>query len=401
MDTHALTTIDIAGIDRLRKLGTYAALTGFVVGGIGVAFQRSQFMPSWLIGFTFCTGLSLGSLSLLMVHHMTSGSWGLVTRRIFEAGAKLLPFCALLFVPVAALAPSLFVWARPDAVSADEILRHKQAYLNVPFFIGRAVAYFAIWIGCATLLTRWSAEQDRGETATTEQDTRRFRAISAPGLVIYVFLMSLAAIDWLMSLDPHWYSTIFGFIIVAGQGLCALSFAVAVLALLVSREPMSDVLRANHFHDLGKLMLAFVMLWAYFSFSQFLIIWAGNLPEEIPFYLVRLQNGWGFVSAIIVAGHFVLPFCLLLSADLKKRPRALSFVAWFIVAIRLVDLIWLVAPTFNQDGMPISLANVGIPIGLAGVWVFLFAGQLAKHPLVPVNDPYFREMLAEPSHGGH
>jgi len=400
MDTHALTTIDTEGIGRLQKLGTYSALAGFVVGGLGVVFQPSQFLPSWLIGFTFCTGLSLGSLALLMVQHMTSGGWGLVTRRIFEAGARTIPFCALLFIPIALFTPSLYLWARPDAVKADEILQHKALYLNTPFFIARTVIYFAFWIGCATLLTRWSAQQDRGDAATTEADTRRFRAVSAPGLLLYVLLMSLAAVDWIMSLDPHWYSTIFGFIMIAGQALCALSFAVAVLALLAPREPMNHVLRATHFHDLGKLMFAFVMLWAYFSFSQFLIIWAGNLPEEIPFYLERLSHGWGAVSAIIVVGHFILPFCLLLSADLKKRPRTLSFVAWFIVAIRLVDIIWLVGPTFNHGGVPVTLANIGIPVGLAGVWVLLVAVQLKKHPLVPVNDPGFRQMLANPN-GGH
>jgi hypothetical protein len=164
---------------------------------------------------------------------------------------------------------------------------------------------------------------------------------------------------------------------------------------------MNRVLRAVHFHDLGKLMLALVMLWAYFSFSQFLIIWAGNLPEEIPYYLARLTGGWKYLSLFLVFGHFGLPFCLLLSADLKKRPNLLARVAWFIVAIRLYDIIWLVAPTFNHGTFPISLANVGIPLALAGGWVFLFAGQLRKHALLPVNDPYFKQMLAQPHQGGH
>jgi hypothetical protein len=219
--------------------------------------------------------------------------------------------------------------------------------------------------------------------------------------VFFILLMSLAAVDWLMSLDPHWYSTIYGLILVVGQGLCALSFAVAVLALMAPREPMVSVLRASHFHDLGKLMLAFVMLWAYFSFSQFLIIWAGNLPEEIPYYLERLQGGWQYLSLFLVFGHFALPFCLLLSADLKKRPKLLARVAWFIVAIRLYDIIWLVAPGFHHGGFPISLANVGVPLALAGGWMYLFAGQLRKHPLLPVNDPYFKQMLANPHQGGH
>jgi hypothetical protein len=220
--------------------------------------------------------------------------------------------------------------------------------------------------------------------------------------VVYVILMSLGAVDWIMSLEPHWYSTIFGFIVVVGQTLSALAFSVAVLTILQPRQPMNSVLGTVHFHDLGKLMLALVMLWAYFSFSQFLIIWAGNLPEEIPYYLERLEGGWKYLSLALVLGHFILPFCLLLSADLKKRPKLLSRVAWFIVAMRLYDTIWLVAPVFHHEGAwPIGLANVGIPVALAGAWVFLFAGQLRKHALLPVNDPYFKQMLAQPQHGGH
>ena len=402
MNTHALTTIDTAGIDRLQQRGLMVAVAGLVIGGIGVALQPDQFMPSWLIGFLFCTGLSLGCLALLMLQHMTGGQWGLVTRRIFEAGTKVLPFSILLFVPIAIFAPSLYVWARPEAVRTDEILRMKAPYLNLTFFLIRAAVYFAVWLFCAMLLNKWSAAQDRGETAITEADTRRFRVVSAPGLIAYVVLMSLAAVDWVMSIEPHWYSTIFGFIIVVGQTLSALAFGVAVLTIVSPREPMNRVLRASNFHDLGKLMLALVMLWAYFSFSQFLIIWAGNLPEEIPYYLTRLEGGWKHLSLALIFGHFMLPFCLLLSQDLKKRPKLLARVAWFIVARRLYDTIWLVAPPFHQDGaLPIGLANVGIPLALAGAWVFLFAGQLRKRALLPVNDPYFKHMLAHPHQGGH
>jgi len=405
MDTHVLTTIDSDRIGLLRQRGIVVGGAGLVLAAIGLVLRPGDLMPSWLIGFLFCTGLSLGSLSLLMMQHMSGGNWGLVSRRIFEAGSRLLPYCVLLFLPVAIFAPKLFLWAQgPAVVQADEILKFKQPYLNLPFFWIRAAVYFFVWFACATLLNRWSAQQDRGEAGVTERDTLRFRVISAPGLLIYVVLMSLAAVDWIMSLDPHWYSTIFGFIMVAGQALTALSFAVAVLALFATREPMNQVLKAGHFHDLGKLMLAFVMLWAYFSFSQFLIIWAGNLPEEIPFYLRRFDGGWGFFSLVLAFGHFVLPFCLLLSRDLKRRPHMLARVAWFIIAIRLVDLIWLVAPNFNPNTggfMPVTLANIGVPLALAGVWLFLFAQQLGKLPLVPVNDPYFKTMLLQGHEGGH
>jgi hypothetical protein len=400
MNTHVVS--DTADLARLQQRGLIIGVAGLVVGAIGVLLRPDQLLPSWLIGFTFCLGLSMGCLTLLMMQHMSGGQWGLVSRRVFEAGSRLLPYCVLLFIPIAIFLPQLYLWARPEAVRADEILRHKAPYLNVWFFLIRAVVYFLIWLFLATYLNRWSVAQDRGEVAVTEADTRRFRVISAPGLLAYVLTMSLAAVDWLMSLDPHWYSTIFGFIIVAGQALCALSFTVAVLAILAESTPMSDVLRAVHFHDLGKLMLAFVMLWAYFSFSQFLIIWAGNLPEEIPFFLERMRHGWQYVSLLIVVGHFFLPFFLLLSRDLKRRPRLLARVAWFIVGMRLVDLIWLIGPVFSREGsFPISLANVAIPIGLAGVWLFLFAGQLRRHALVPINDPYFKEMLAHGQHAGH
>jgi hypothetical protein len=401
MDTQALTVMDSTTVELLQRRGLAAIVIGGIVGIVGVILHPAQFAPSWLIGFMFCLGLSLGCLALLMTQHMSGGAWGLVTRRIFEAGSRLLPYCLLLFIPVAVLIPQLYVWARPDAVKADEILQHKHVYLNVPFVLVRAAVYFVVWLGCMYYLNAWSAAQDRGEVGVTEADTRRFRVVSAPGLLLYVVLTSLAAIDWLMSLDSHWYSTIFGFILVAGQALCALSFAVAVLSMLVPREPMANVLRRVHFHDLGKLMLAFVMLWAYFSFSQFLIIWAGNLPEEITFFLARLRNGWQYVSLLIVVGHFALPFMLLLSADLKRRPHQLARVAWFIVAIRLVDLIWIVAPNFNQGGFPVSLANVGIPVALGGLWVYLFAAQLRRYPLVPINDPYFRQMLARGAEGAH
>ena len=402
MERDPLAIIDSPGLAQLQQRGLVIGVAGAVLGAVGIVLHPDQFMPSWLIGFLFFTGMSLGCLALLMMQHMTGGQWGLVARRIFEAGSRLLPLALLMFIPIVVFAPKLYLWARPEAVSADPILQFKAPYLNLTGFAIRGAIYFVVFIGAMWLLNTWSAQQDRRELAITEADTRRFRAISAPGLVIYVILMSLAAVDWIMSLDPHWYSTIFGLIMVVGQGLGALSFAVAVLAALVTREPMNSVLRARHFHDLGKLMLAFVMLWAYFSFSQFLIIWAGNLPEEIPYYLERLRGGWQYVSLGLVLGHFVLPFCLLLSADLKKRPNLLSRVAWFIVAIRLYDLIWLVAPTFHHEGgFPISLANVGVPLALGGLWVFLCVGQLRKHALVPVQDPYFKDMLAHAGHGGH
>jgi hypothetical protein len=397
METQAVTT-DVPALARLQKGGLVLGFWGLLLGLVGAFTNLDQFFRSWLVGFLFVLGLSLGSLTLLMLQHMSGGQWGMVTRRIFEAASRNLPFVALVFVPLLFGLPKLYLWARPELVAADQVLQHKAPYLNVPFFIGRAVLYFAIWIGAASLLNAWSAGQDRGEIAVTKRDSIRFRTVSAPGLLIYVITLTFASIDWVMSLDPHWYSTIFGLILVAGQGLAALAFAIAVLAMLSDTEPLLTYLRPGQFLDLGKLLLAFTMLWAYFSFSQFLIIWSGNLPEEIPFFLHRLQGGWQYISLLILVGHFALPFVLLLSRDLKKRPRLLAQVAVFILLMRVVDLVWLVEPMFPRTGFPIHWMDLALPIGLVGVWLFLFVRNLRSRPLLPLNDPYLKEAFADEIH---
>jgi hypothetical protein len=398
MDTHAVIT-DVPALARLQRWGLVAGFWGLLAGVVGAFLNLDQFFRSWLIGFLFCLGLTMGSLALLMLQHMSGGQWGLVGRRVFEAASRNVPFVALLFVPLLFGLPRLYAWARPDEVRVDHILQMKALYLNVPFFITRAILYFALWSLCAWLLTSWSDAQDRGEVAVDPADTVRFRVVSAPGLLLYVTTMTFASVDWIMSLDPHWYSTIFGFLLVAGQGLAGLALVITVLAMLSHVEPLSTYLNPRlHFLDLGKLLLAFVMLWAYFSFSQLLIIWAGNLPEEIPFFYNRFRGGWQYVSIAILLGHFALPFALLLSRDLKRRPHLLAKVALAILVMRLVDLIWLVEPMFKRGGFPIHWMDVAVPIGLVGVWTFLFARNLRSRPLLPLNDPFFKEAFAHDVH---
>ncbi len=397
MERDAVTT-DAPALARLQQRALIVGIIGLVAGAAGAVSNPDQFFRSWLIGFLFCLGLSMGSLALLMLQHMSGGQWGLVGRRVFEAASRNLPLVALMFIPLLFGLPALFLWARPDAVAADPILQAKHPYLNVPFFIGRAVLYFGVWMLGSFLLNAWSSAQDRGEVAVTPQDTVRFRRVSAPGLLIYVVLMTFASVDWIMSLDPHWFSTIFGFILVAGQGLAAFALVIAVLAMTSPYEPMRSHLTPGHFHDLGKLLLAFVMLWAYFAFSQFLIIWAGNLPEEIPFFLVRMRNGWQYLSLVLAFGHFVLPFVLLLSRDIKKQFGRLAGIAIFILVMRYVEVLWLVGPMFEPHGFPIHWMDVAIPAGLVGVWLFLFTRQLRSRPLLPLNDPFFKEAFAHDAH---
>jgi len=396
MQTQAAIT-DAPALATLQQRGMILGIAGLALGVVGALTNIDQFLHSWLIGFVFCLGLTLGSLALLMLQHMSGGQWGLVTRRIFEAGTRNLPLVALMFLPILFGMPTIFEWARPEAAQ-NAIIQAKAGYLNTTFFIVRAVIYFAFWMLLVTLLNKWSGEQDRGQ-GTTPADSVRFRTVSAPGLLFLVLTVTFASVDWIMSLDPEWFSTIFGLLTIAGWGLTTFALTIIVLTMLERSGVGSGILSKRHFHDLGKLMLAFTMLWAYLSFSQFLIIWSGNLPEEIPWYVHRTTGSWGYVAVALVVGHFFLPFTLLLSQDLKKRPKLLSRVAFFIICMRLLDLIWLVEPNFRPGtSFPIHWMDLAIPLGLLGVWLFVFARNLRSRALLPVNDPYFREAFAHEAH---
>jgi hypothetical protein len=396
MSTQAVIT-DSPALAQFQSRALAIGVGGLVVSAIGAFMDVDQFIRSWLIGFYFCLGLTLGSLALLMLQHLSGGQWGMVSRRIFEAASRNLPVVALFFLPILFRLPVLFEWARPEAVN-NVIIHAKAGYLNTGFFIVRAVIYFAFWMLLMVLLNRWSAEQDRGQ-GTTPADSVRFRTVSAPGILFLVLTVTFASVDWIMSLDAEWFSTIFGLLTIAGWGLNAFALAIIVLAILQRSGAAGEILKPRHFHDLGKLLLAFTMLWAYLSFSQFLIIWSGNLPEEIPWYVKRTTGSWGYVAIALVVGHFFLPFALLLSQDLKKRPAMLARVAGFIMVMRLVDVIWLVEPQFRPGtGFPIHWLDVTVPVGLIGIWMFLFARNLRSRALMPVNDPYFKEAFAHEAH---
>jgi hypothetical protein len=387
---------DVPALDAFQQRSIIVGGIGLVLGVIGAIVNLDQFLHSWLIGFLFCLAMALGSLGLLMLQHMSGGQWGLVSRRVFEAGSRTLPIVALFFIPVLLGMGRIFEWAQPEAAQND-IIQAKAGYLNPWFFMIRALVFFAFWIYCSVLLNKWSLEQDRGE-GITPADSVRFRTVSAPGLLFLVLTVTFASVDWVMSLDPEWFSTIFGLLTVAAYGLSALSLTVVILSMLTMTPPVAGIVAPRHFHDLGKLLLAFVMLWAYLAFSQFLIIWAGNLPEEIPWYVRRLHGPWGYVSIVLLVGHFMLPFVLLLSQDLKKRAGLLAKVAMFVIAMRLVDIIWLVGPQFRHTGFPIHWMDIAVPVGLAGVWFFVFLRHLRSRALLPLNDPYFKEAFAHEAH---
>jgi hypothetical protein len=373
---------------RLRAL--IAAGVGLGASAIGAFVSTDQFFKSYLWSYMFVVGLSLGSLAWLMLQYLTGGAWGMVIRRPAEAAARLVPVLAILFVPIVLGTHHLYEWTHAAEVAKSEVLRHRAAYLNVPFFIARAAVYFAGWTLLSWLLNRKSAEQDRTGVSAGKLGMTR---IAAPGIIFWAFSVTFMSIDWVMSTNPHWFSTMYGLLFIAGQALTSMAFLITVLVLMSSRRPYSDILTPRHLHDLGKFTLAFVMVWAYFSFSQFLIIWAGNLPEEIPWYLTRMQGGWGAVAMLLVIGHFALPFALLLSRDLKRNFKLLSRICVFILCMRLVDLFWVAAPDTRHGHFTLSWLDLTLPIGLIGLWLFLFFLQIEKRPLMPVGDPELEDAL--------
>jgi hypothetical protein len=304
---------------------------------------------------------------------------------------------AVLFIPIALNLETLYLWARPEAAN-DHLIHLKHAYLNAPLFYGRAVFYFAVWLGLAFFLNKWSKEQDAQPALLPGPSDRRFRVLSGPGLCLFVLTVTFMSVDWVMSLDPHWYSTIFGILMLGGQGLSTMAFTIMVLAALVKFQPMARVADADKFHDLGKLMFAFTMLWAYFSVSQLLIIWSANLPEEIPFYLERLHGAWAPVSIALLLLQFVLPFLLLLSRSLKRNPNRVKWVALIILVMRIVDITWTIGPVFRHEGSALHWLDFGMVAGMGALWLPLFFRNLAGRALVPARDPYFKEAMA---HGGH
>lgn len=393
---------------RYQQLALVVGLVFTAILALGFFLSpREMFFRSYLLGYVFWIGIALGCLAILMLQHLSGGAWGLVIRRVLESGTRTLPLMAVLFVPIIFGMGHLYEWTHLAELANGktleekhlyEMLLHKSKYLNVTGFLLRTLLYFVIWGGLAYLLNLWSREQDR---TAERRFAKRLQALSGPGLVLFVLTVTFASVDWVMSLDPEWFSTIFGLLFVAAWTLSSFAFVIAVMALLSARAPLAGVVLPRHFHDLGKLLLAFVMVWAYFSFSQFLIIWSGNIPEETRWYLYRMRGGWSLVALGLVIFHFALPFLLLLSRDLKRNARRLALVAGLVLLMRLVDLFWLIAPKFSKGDFHMSWTDVVAPLGIGGLWLAFFLWQLKQRPLIPFNDPQLPEVLEAGHHAEH
>ena len=383
-------------VDRLQRNALVAAAIGIVgCAAFGLA-NPAQFFRSWLFAFLFWSNVAIGCLSITMIHHLSGGMWGLVIRRVLEAGTRTLKFLPLLFLPIVIGLHQIFAWSHADAVATDPMLRHKSLYLNPPFFVGRAVFYFAVWFLLAHFLNKGSLALDAGPNLKTE---RRLRGIAGGGLVLMGLTITFASVDWAMSLDPHWFSTIYGVLFMIGQALSALTFVILVMAALYKERPFEGVVQPSHIHDLGKLMLAFTMLWAYMHLSQFVITWSGNLPEEIPWYIRRSHGGWQYLAILIVLFHFVLPFLMLLSRDLKRNVNTLAVIAGLVFVFRSLDLFWVVAPELGGHeataALRVHVLDVAAFLAVGGIWLTLFARELKDRPMLPVGDPEIRELIDE------
>jgi hypothetical protein len=382
--------------EKIQTQSLFIGLIGAVASIVGAFLAPDSFYSAYLTGFMFWLGLSLGCMAILMLHHLVGGAWSIVIRRILESGMMTLPMMAVLFLPILFHLPRLYFWARPEVLSDPKtdpkIIEIAQSYLDFNGIAMRYIIYFVIWIGMAYFLNRWSTEQD----TIAGQSTLRFRALSSIGLVIYSLTISFAVIDWVMSLQARWISTIYGLIFIAGEALSALCFCVVIETILSKRKPMSEYLNETEVHDHGKLILAFVMVWTYFNFSQWLIIWAGNLPEEIPWYMRRLNGGWEYVGLFLVIFQFAVPFALLLSRQLKREARTLVRLASWIIIMRIIDVYWHVEPALHPT-FHLSWLHFTVIAGIGGLWMAYFFHNLRSRPLLPINAPQTLRLL-EPSH---
>jgi len=401
MSTARMDNLDLMAPPVVKTIQRRSLVVGLIFAAISVAgaFTRpDEFFRGYLLGFMAWLGVTLGSMAILMIRHLTGGGWGMVIRRILGAAMRCVPLMALLFVPILFGLPKLYVWARPlDSVADKHLREHLQqitkTYLTAHGFISRAVIYFGIWNLLSFFLTKWSAQQDH---PPVRDNSVRFQILSGPGLILYGFTISFAAIDWVMSIDPSWISTIYGLLVLIGEILSAMCFAVVVERILVKYKPMSELLKPDYVHDHGKWMLTFVMVWAYFAFSQWLIIWAGNLPEEITWYMKRLNGGWGYVGLFLVLFHFAVPFVFLLSRPFKRDVTKLVWLAVWLMLMRYLDLFWMIEPNFSGR-LGVTWADVVVPVAMGGLWLAYFFRNLDSMPLLPAYDVFAKEVW-EPAH---
>jgi hypothetical protein len=371
-------------LDRIQRNALVIGVIAFAATLVGLFLNAPHFWQSYLYGYIAISALAIGSLGIFLLHNVAGGNWGVAIRRFIESGLQTLPMFALLVIPILFATGSIYKWTDATYRAEHFAVGHKAAYMNVPFFIGRTIFYFIVWIGIGWRILGMANEHDRtGDPALF----KKIKGRSAPALLLFVLTTTYAFIDWIMSLEPDWYSTIYGWLFTVGEVLLTFAFMIALLVLLSKHEPFRDFVKTAHFHDLGNLMLAFTMLWAYMGLAQFLIIYAENLPDEIPWYIRRFTGGWGYLGWFISIFHFCVPFFLLLMRFVKKNPQRLRTLALWIIFVRMLDIFWFVAPAFRQREFAVYWTDVTALLGIGGIWLAYFIFNLKKRPLLVPNDP--------------
>ncbi len=374
----------------IQRLGSYQKIS-LIVGVLGILaliagyfLAPETFFPSYLIGWVFWVQVALGALVILMIQNTVGGRWGLIIQRVVEAATQPLPLLAILFLVILFGIPHLYEWSHADVMAHDELLQKKEAYLNVPFFIVRSVIYFVIWIGIAWLLRKWSVQLDADPDNAALR--KRMRNLSAPGILLFGLTVTFASVDWMMSLEPHWYSTIYGIMFGVGAMASGFAFGIIILMDMIKYKPWNRIIQTLDVSDLGNWLLASIMLWAYVAFSQFLIIWSANLPEETTWYLARTTGGWQWVAIINVFLHFFLPFFFLLVRGTKRAPGRLKKIAWLVLIMRFVDLLWMIYPAFSPGKLALPWVSLASLIGIGGLFLAVFFRELAKVSVPPLYD---------------
>jgi hypothetical protein len=378
-----------ARLDRLQWLALLLGVGGLALGLIGLAVGRAAFFNAYLFAWFFWLGIALGGLAFTMLHHLTGGDWGLAIRRECEAAALTLPLLAIFFIPLAFGTEHLFPWGDAKLVAGDPILTKQHVYFNPTWFCIRAAICFGVWCILTWLLCSESMQYERGGDFAV---VRKMRKVSAFGLLVFMVTVTLAAVDWVMSREAHFYSSIIGFMVAIGMTLSALCFVTMLLAVLDDESDVLHFLTPNRLNDIGNLMLTLVILWAYMSFAQFLIIWMGNIKTETPWYVDRglgqSGNGWKYVGALLLIGHFFVPFLLLLTRRVKRHLPFLTALAGFLLFMRLIDVNWLIAPS-SPHGAHGRWVSLPLVLGIGGIWFYVFVAMLRRRPLLarPELDP--------------
>lgn len=381
---------------RLVEKGTFGSKS-LIIGLLSLAvsipmyfLDSGKFFFSYLTAFMFLVTLTWGALFSVLLGHLTNAKWNLIFRRISEVLALMFPVLAIMFIPIIFGAHDLYHWSHANVVVHDAILQKKSGYLNITFFSIRAMVYFAIWYFLSLKLYKLSLEQDKNPSVDV---IMRMRKVSAPGMILFALSITFASFDWLMSLEPHWYSTIYGLYVFSGGVVFIYSFLVIFGQVLRKKDVLHDVITVEHYHDLGKLLFGFIIFWGYMGFSQYFLMWYANIPEETYWYYERWQGSWKIITMIIVFGHFVFPFVGLLTRSSKRSFKWMLFMAIWISVMHYIDLYWLAVPTFKDDGVSICYVYFTNLIGLSGLYLWYFWNKLAKEPLLPIGDYRLKDSI--------